>query len=81
MYGADLAREAPLVLLMRTKFWFSGLRTYGWWIRPNRTVGGLYVGGLYCRWIESSAGWIEAMSAGRIEKCWASGLRSVRPVD
>ena len=59
----------------------GGLRTYGWWIRPNRTVGGLYVGGLYCRWIESSAGWIEAMSAGRIEKCWASGLRSVGPVD
>ena len=59
----------------------GGLRTYGWWIRPNRTVGGLYVGGLYCRWIESSAGWIEAMSARRIEKCWASGLRSVGPVD
>ena len=56
------------------KFWFSGLRTYGWWIRPNRTVGGLYVGGLYCRWIESSAGWIEAMSAGWIEICSSSGL-------
>ena len=57
------------------------IEKYGWWIRPNRTVGGLYVGGLYCRWIESSAGWIEAMSARRIEKCWASGLRSVGPVD
>ena len=51
----------------------GGLRTYGWWIRPNRHVGGLHVGGLYCRWIESSL--------GGLRRCPLGGLRFVRPVD
>ena len=76
-----LTRHRPLSEDALAQAYGRWIEKYGWWIRPNRTVGGLYVGGLYCRWIESSAGWIEAMSARRIEKCWASGLRSVGPVD